>query len=54
MPLTGSGCIDIVITDLAVFEVDRKGGGMSLIELAPDVTLEDVQAKTDAAFTSKL
>src|SRR5476649_778475 len=54
LPLTGSACIDLVITDLAVFEVDRKGGGMTLIELAPDVTLDDVKAKTEAAFTSKL
>jgi 3-oxoacid CoA-transferase subunit B len=54
LPLTGSGCIDMVVTDLAVFEVDRKGGGMTLIELAPDVTVADVKAKTDAAFTSKL
>src|SRR5476649_1338005 len=54
LPLTGSGCIDMVITDLAVFEVDRMGGGMTLIELAPDVSLDDVKAKTEAAFTSKL
>ena len=54
LPLTGSGCIDMVVTDMAVFEVDRKGGGMTLIELAPDVTLDDVKAKTDAAFTSRL
>jgi 3-oxoacid CoA-transferase subunit B len=54
LPLTGSSCIDMVITDLAVFEVDRKGGGMTLIELAPDVSLDDVKAKTEAAFTSKL
>jgi 3-oxoacid CoA-transferase subunit B len=54
LPLTGSGCIDMVVTDMAVFEVDRKGGGMTLVELAPDVTLDDVKAKTDAAFTSKL
>jgi 3-oxoacid CoA-transferase subunit B len=54
LPLTGSSCIDMVITDLAVFEVDRKGGGMTLIELAPDVSLDDVKAKTEAGFTSKL
>ena len=53
-PLTGSGCIDMVVTDLAVFEVDRKGGGLTLVELAPEVTLEDVTAKTEAAFTSRL
>ncbi len=54
LPLTGSACIDMVITDMAVFDVDRKHGGLTLIELAPDVTLADVQAKTEAAFTSKL
>ena len=54
LPLTGAGCIDMVITDLAVFEVDRKGGGMTLIELAPDVSLEDVKAKTEAEFTSRV
>ena len=54
LPLTGSGCIDMVITDMAVFEVDRKGGGMSLVELAPDVSLDDVKAKTEAEFTSRV
>jgi 3-oxoacid CoA-transferase subunit B len=54
LPLTGSGCIDMVVTDLAVFEVDRLGGGMTLIELAPDVSLDDVKAKTEAGFTSRL
>jgi 3-oxoacid CoA-transferase subunit B len=54
LPLTGSGCIDMVVTDLAVFELDRKGGGMSLVELAPEVKLEDVEAKTEAGFISRL
>ncbi|MGZ5922055.1 MAG: 3-oxoacid CoA-transferase subunit B, partial [Rhizomicrobium sp.] len=35
LPLTGSRCIDLVITDLCVFEIDRKQGAMRLIELAP-------------------
>ena len=39
LPLTGAGCVDMVITDLCVFDVDRKGGGMKLVELAPGVTL---------------
>src|SRR6201989_733864 len=39
LPLTGSGCIDMVITDMAVFTVDRKNGGLTLIELAPGVSL---------------
>jgi 3-oxoacid CoA-transferase subunit B len=54
LPLTGSACIDMVITDMAVFEVDRKKGGLTLIELAPEVTVADVRAKTEAAFASKI
>jgi 3-oxoacid CoA-transferase subunit B len=53
LPLTGSACIDLVITDLAVFEVNRKQGGLTLIELAPEVTLDDVKAKTEAEFGNK-
>ena len=54
LPLTGSACIDMVITDMAVFEVNRKKGGLTLIELAPEVTAADVKAKTEAAFASKI
>jgi 3-oxoacid CoA-transferase subunit B len=50
LPLTGAGCVDMVITDLCVFDVDRKGGGMKLVELAPGVTLDEVKSKTEAAF----
>jgi 3-oxoacid CoA-transferase subunit B len=50
LPLTGKACIDLVITDLCVFEVDR-GRSLRLIELAEGVTLEDVTSKTEAAFT---
>ncbi len=50
LPLTGAGVVDMVITDLAVFTLDRHGGGLTLIELAPDVTLDDLKAKTDANF----
>jgi 3-oxoacid CoA-transferase subunit B len=50
LPLTGSRCIDLVITDLCVFEIDRKHGAMRLIELAPDVSLDNVKAKTEADF----
>jgi 3-oxoacid CoA-transferase subunit B len=50
LPLTGKGCVDLVITDLCVFEVDRKGGGMTLKELAPGVTLDEIKAKTEAGF----
>jgi 3-oxoacid CoA-transferase subunit B len=54
LPLTGSACIDMVITDMAVFAVDRKKGGLTLTELAPEVSVEDVRAKTEASFDSKV
>ncbi len=41
----------MVITDLGVFTIDKKGnGGMTLIELADGVTLDEVKAKTEAEF----
>src|SRR6266436_6709726 len=41
LPLTGAGVVDMVITDLGVFNIDKKGGGqMNLVELAPGVTLD--------------
>ena len=54
LPLTGAGVVDMVVTELGVFEVDRKGSGVKLIELAPGVTVEEVTAKTEAAFTTAL
>ena len=51
LPLTGSRVVDMVITELAVFRIDRRGdGGTTLVELAPDVTLDEVKAKTGADF----
>lgn len=52
LPLTGCGCVDMIITDFCVFDVGRDQGCLVLRELAPNVTLEDVMAKTDAAFTT--
>jgi 3-oxoacid CoA-transferase subunit B len=52
LPLTGKGVVDLVITELAVFERDENG--FTLIELAPDVTLDEVRAKTEAAFRNDL
>ena len=51
LPLTGAGVVDLLITELGVFEIDRKGGGVTLKELAPGVTVDEVKAKTEAAFT---
>jgi 3-oxoacid CoA-transferase subunit B len=53
LPLTGSRVVDMVITDLGVFEIDRQGnGGLKLVELAPGVTLEEVRAKSEATIHS--
>ena len=51
LPLTGKGVVSKIITDLAVFEV-RKGEkpGLVLIEHAPDVTIEQIKAQTEAEF----
>ena len=49
LPLTGRQVVDLVITNLGVFEIDR-GKGMKLIELAPDVTIDDVKGQTEADF----
>ena len=50
LPLTGAGVVDLVITDLAVFDLDRRAGGLTLTELADGVGLDEVRAKTEAAF----
>jgi 3-oxoacid CoA-transferase subunit B len=55
LPLTGAGVVDMVITDLGVFEIDRSGKApMKLIELATDVTEAEIRAKTDAEYISAL
>lgn len=50
LPLTGLACIDQIITDLAVFDVER-GVGLTLIEHAPDVSIDTIRSKTTAQFT---
>jgi 3-oxoacid CoA-transferase subunit B/3-oxoadipate CoA-transferase beta subunit len=50
LPLTGAGVVDLLITDLGVFDVAAKGAGLTLTELAPGVTVEEITAKTEAAF----
>ena len=50
LPLTGKRCVDRIITDLCVFDVDREKAELVLVELAPGVTAEEVRAKTKARF----
>ena len=50
LPLTGKGVVDLLVTDLGVFEIDRNGGGATLTQIAPGVTLEEIKAKTQAPF----
>jgi len=51
LPLTGTRVVDMVITDLGVFQIDKQGGtGLTLIELADDVTIEEITSKTEAPF----
>ncbi|MEZ5660688.1 MAG: CoA transferase subunit B [Burkholderiaceae bacterium] len=44
LPLTGVGVVDMIITDLGVIEVTQAG--LKLIEVAPDVTVDDIQERT--------
>jgi 3-oxoacid CoA-transferase B subunit len=50
LPLTGRRCVQRIITDLCVFDVDRERSELVLRELAPGVTVEEVRAKTKARF----
>jgi 3-oxoacid CoA-transferase subunit B len=52
LPLTGAKCVDLVISNLGVFDIGE--GGMSLVELAPQVTLDEIKAKTEASFRDQL
>lgn len=51
LPLTGKSVVSTIITDLCVFQVDRKKGHITLTELAEGVTVDEVKSKTDAPFT---
>ncbi len=48
LPLTGKRCIDMIITDLCVLQMDHDKRRFRLIELAPGVTAEEVLEKTEA------
>jgi 3-oxoacid CoA-transferase subunit B len=48
LPLTGTGVVDRIITELGVFDVVE--GGLKIVELAPEVTEDEVRSKTEAAL----
>ena len=51
LPLTGLGVVSKIITDLAVFEVDKaKTPSLILVDHAPDVTVDQIRAQTEADF----
>ena len=53
LPLTGAGVVDLIITDLGVFQVTAKGrdDGLVLVDIAPGVTLAELHEKTEAPFS---
>jgi 3-oxoacid CoA-transferase B subunit len=50
LPLTGKACADMLVTELGVFSIDR-GKGMTLVELAPGTSLDELKAQTPALFS---
>jgi 3-oxoacid CoA-transferase subunit B len=48
LPLTGQGVVDMVVTELGVFQISPEG--VVLIEVAPGVTVEEIREKTEAAI----
>jgi 3-oxoacid CoA-transferase subunit B len=53
LPLTGAGVVDLIITELGVFKVAAKGhdDGLTLVDLAPGVSLAELHEKTEAPFS---
>jgi 3-oxoacid CoA-transferase subunit B len=50
LPLTGRACIDMIVTDLAVFQI-KKGEGLILCEYAPGHSIQEIREKTAANFS---
>jgi len=49
LPLTGARVVDMVITDLGVFRIEKDG--MQLAELAPEISVKEIRERTEATFT---
>lgn len=50
LPLTGVSVVSRIITDMSVFDVDLKNGGLTLVELADGYTVGDIRKATGADF----
>jgi len=50
LPLTGKGVVDMVITDLAVFQRPDHQSPFRLLETAPGVSADDIKARTTARY----
>jgi len=50
LPLTGKGVVDLVITDMCVFEVDKESSRLKLIEIAKGLTVDDIKSNTGCSF----
>ena len=48
LPLTGKSCIHMIVTDLGVFDKPSGAERFKLVDLAPDVTLDEIKSKTEA------
>ena len=53
LPLTGQRVVDMVVSDMAVFSIARRGPtALKLVELAPGVSLDELRAATEAEFAT--
>ncbi|MEH3106309.1 MAG: CoA transferase subunit B [Sphingomonas fennica] len=52
LPLTGKNVVDMIVTDLCVFQRPDHASAFRLMELAPGVTADEIAAKTSAAYES--
>ena len=52
LPLTGQNVVDMIVTDLCVFQRQDHGAPFQLVEMAPGVTAAEVAAKTTARYLS--
>lgn len=50
LPITGARAVSLIVTDLAVFRVDRAAGGLTLTDIAEGTTLDELRAKTACEF----